>query len=195
MNYDAKLLYDTLPKGAIMSRRFKKTFMEIITSTYNSPCGELTLGSYGERLCLCEWLSGKQNDAVRRRLTRHLGERFIAGTSDVITRASGLLDRYFAGEQPSFDIPLLFVGTDFQMRVWNELLTIPYGKTVSYATLAARLGHPTATRAVAAANGMNAISIFAPCHRVIGSDGSLTGYAGGLETKRFLLQLENPTTL
>lgn len=166
--------------------------MDIITRTYVSPCGELTLGSNGDRLCLCEWRDGRKNDAVRRRLTLQLGARFTPGSSDVTTRAISLLDKYFAGQRPEFDIPLLFVGTEFQMRVWDELINIPYGTVISYAELARRVGRPSAVRAVASANGVNAISIFAPCHRVIGTDGSLTGYAGGLDTKRFLLQLENP---
>lgn len=167
--------------------------MDIITAIYSSPCGELTLGSYGDGLCLCEWRDGKQNDIIHRRLGRHLHAGLVAGTSPVIRHAKSLLDSYFAGQRPEFDLPLLFFGTDFQMRVWNELVNIPYGSTVSYAELSRRLGHPTAMRAVAGANGSNAISIFAPCHRVIGADGSLTGYAGGLETKRYLLQLEGAT--
>ena len=89
-----------------------------------------------------------------------------------------------------FDIPLLFVGTDFQKRVWKLLLKIPYGQTISYGTMAEKLGNPQAIRAVANANGANAISIFAPCHRVIGSNNSLTGYGGGLNAKKYLLQLE-----
>ena len=87
-------------------------------------------------------------------------------------------------------MPLLFVGTDFQKNVWQELLKIPYGATITYADLAARLGRPNAVRAVANANGANAISIFAPCHRVVGSNGTLGGYGGGIEAKRFLLGLE-----
>lgn len=100
------------------------------------------------------------------------------------------MDEYFRRERRAFDIPLLFAGTEFQNKVWDMLLQIPYGRTVSYAGMALSLGMPKAVRAVANANGANAISIFAPCHRVIGSDGSLTGYGGGLDAKRFLLELE-----
>ena len=166
--------------------------MDIITRTYVSPCGRLTLGSYGDSLCLCEWLGGKQNDALRRRLSRHLDAGFTDGSTPVLELAVSLLDSYFGRQCPEFDIPLLFVGTEFQTRVWNELTNIPYGTVISYAELARRVGRPAAVRAVASDNGVNAISIFAPCHRVIGTDGSLTGYAGGIDTKRFLLQLENP---
>jgi methylated-DNA-[protein]-cysteine S-methyltransferase len=104
--------------------------------------------------------------------------------------AKAQLDGYFSGERRSFDVPLLFVGTEFQKRVWNELLTIPYGTTISYGDMAGNIGMSAAVRAVANANGANSLSVFAPCHRVIGSNGSLTGYGGGLAAKKFLLELE-----
>jgi methylated-DNA-[protein]-cysteine S-methyltransferase len=100
------------------------------------------------------------------------------------------LEEYFAGERTSFDLPLSPPGTPFQQRVWDELRRIGYGQTITYAELAARIGRPTAIRAAGAANGANPVSIVIPCHRVIGSNGSLTGYSGGLEVKRFLLDLE-----
>lgn len=104
--------------------------------------------------------------------------------------AISALDRYFSGEKICFEFQLLFAGTDFQREVWNALLDIPYGATVSYGELARKIGRPKAVRAVANANGANPISIFVPCHRVIGSDGSLTGYGGGLDVKEYLLRLE-----
>jgi len=100
------------------------------------------------------------------------------------------LNAYFAGELREFEIPLLMLGTDFQKRVWKALLTIPYGETMSYGELAKKIGEPKAVRAVGAANGQNPIPIIVPCHRVIGSDGSLTGFGGGLENKKKLLELE-----
>ena len=100
------------------------------------------------------------------------------------------LTEYFAGERTTFDLPLRPAGAPFQLRVWDALLRIPYGETASYGELARELGHPTAARAVGAANGRNPLAIVVPCHRVIGADGSLTGYAGGLECKRALLDLE-----
>ena len=105
------------------------------------------------------------------------------------------LDEYFAAQRRVFDVPLLTVGTPFQRAVWELLTTIPFGGTRSYAWLAAQLGHPRAVRAVAAANRANALSIFIPCHRVVGSSGSLTGYAGGLAAKRLLLGLEQQPLL
>jgi methylated-DNA-[protein]-cysteine S-methyltransferase len=101
------------------------------------------------------------------------------------------LDAYFAGERTEFDLRVAPAGTAFQQRVWEELQRIGYGETISYAELAARIGRPTAIRAAGAANGANPVSIIIPCHRVIGSDGSLTGYGGGLEAKRLLLELEH----
>jgi len=100
------------------------------------------------------------------------------------------LERYFAGELRDFELELAPTGTPFQLRVWDELTRIPYGQTISYAELARRLGSPRAVRAVGSANGANPIPIVIPCHRVIGADGTLTGYGGGLETKRALLELE-----
>jgi methylated-DNA-[protein]-cysteine S-methyltransferase len=110
--------------------------------------------------------------------------------SPVLERAVEQLDEYFAGLRSEFDVPLLFVGTDFQKMVWRELLRIPYGDLISYGEVATRIGRPKSVRAVANANGANAISVFVPCHRVIGTDGSLTGYAGGMAVKEFLLKLE-----
>lgn len=103
------------------------------------------------------------------------------------------LAEYFAGERTEFDVPLAPVGTQFQEQVWDALRRIPYGRTASYGEIARGIGHPSASRAVGMANGSNPISIIVPCHRVIGRDGKLTGYAGGVERKRFLLQLEGVT--
>lgn len=163
----------------------------ITIKRYESPCGILILGSYGDKLCLCDWQMESHRNHVDRRLKRQLDAEFEVGTSAVIENAVKELDEFFAGKRREFDVPLLFVGTDFQKTVWNELLKIPYGKTVSYGEMARRIGNPRAVRALANANGANSISIFAPCHRVIGSDNSLTGYGGGLEAKRKLLTLES----
>lgn len=162
----------------------------IITCSYHSPCGVLRLGSFGDRLCMCDWQVEKDRTHIDRRLKRILHAEFEEGISPVIGAAIRELDQFFAGQRRVFDIPLLFAGTDFQKRVWNELLRIPYGSIISYGELARRIAMPTAVRAVANANGANPISIFAPCHRVIGSDNSLTGYGGGIEVKRRLLHLE-----
>jgi methylated-DNA-[protein]-cysteine S-methyltransferase len=108
-----------------------------------------------------------------------------------LTRVASQLDEYFAGQRTSFDLSLRPQGGAFEQLVWAELLRIPYGETASYGEIAARIGHPGKARAVGRANARNPIAIVCPCHRVIGSDGALTGYAGGLETKRALLALES----
>jgi methylated-DNA-[protein]-cysteine S-methyltransferase len=110
--------------------------------------------------------------------------------TEILARAAGQLKEYFAGERHAFDLPLKPIGTPFQQRVWHALAGIAYGETLSYGELARRIGQPGAARAVGLANGRNPISIVIPCHRVIGADGSLTGYGGGLERKRWLLAHE-----
>lgn len=167
----------------------------IKTKSYESPCGMLLLGSFNDRLCLCDWQVEKHRDHVDRRLKRVLKAEFEEGSSDVIEETARQLDEYFAGKRKEFNVPLLFVGTDFQKTVWNELLNIPFGRTISYGEMARRIGMPKSVRAVANANGANAISILAPCHRVIGSNGSLTGYGGGLAAKKMLLDLETGSLL
>lgn len=162
----------------------------IVTKKYESPCGTIMLGSIGDRLCLCDWQVEQHRDFVDNRLRRLLDAELEEGSSEVIEQAIIQLDEYFAGKRREFDIPLLFVGTDFQKKVWNKLLEIPYGATISYGEMARQIGMPKAVRALANANGANSISIFAPCHRVIGSDHSLTGYGGGLAAKEYLLNLE-----
>lgn len=158
---------------------------------YQSPCGELILGSKGDALCLCDWQNEQRRQLIDRRIQKGLQVGYITAESEVIAKAIVQLDEYFERKRRTFDIPLLFVGTDFQKAVWNELLQVAYGTTESYATLSGRLGNAKAVRAVAAANGANALSIFVPCHRIIGSNHALTGYAGGLSAKQLLLELES----
>ena len=112
------------------------------------------------------------------------------GKTPLLERVAAQLREYFAGKRKKFTFPLAPRGTEFQQRVWDELLRIPYGATVSYGELAARCGNPSAQRAVARANATNPIAVVVPCHRVIGADGTLTGYGGGLDKKRRLLELE-----
>ena len=163
----------------------------ILVQTYIAPCGTLLLGSFHDKLCLCNWTEGKHPGRVDRRLQAKLAACYMPQASDITQAAARQLDEYFLGQRKSFDLPLLFAGSSFQESVWKQLMDIPYGQTVSYGEIARRIGRPTAVRAVANANGANAISIFAPCHRVIGNDHSLTGYGGGIEAKRFLLCLES----
>ena len=157
---------------------------------YYSPCSELVLASYADKLCLCDWFDSPCAERNKRRIERYFKVSFKTETSSVLEDAKRQLDEYFAGNRKAFTIPLHLIGSDFQQQVWNELLNIPYGATTSYKEIAQSIGKPKAVRAVAGAIGANGISILIPCHRIIGSDNSLTGYAGGLKAKKMLLQIE-----
>ena len=163
---------------------------KIHIQTYASPVGNILLGSYGDKLCLSDWENRKMRKTIDTRLQKYLKTEYIEESSSVIDEAIKQLDAYFRGERTTFDIPLLMLGTEFQKSVWNGLMQIPYGKTASYLELSKNIGNEKAVRAVANANGANALSLFIPCHRIIGSNGTLTGYAGGLDTKKKLLELE-----
>lgn len=147
---------------------------------YLSPVGEMMIGSHGGKLCICDWAKEKRRGTIDRRICRRLNAEYEEGTSEVIEQAVSQLREYFQGERRDFDIPIVFTGSEFQNSVWHELMKVPYGSTISYAELARRIHHPRAVRAVASANATNPISIFVPCHRVIGSNQKLTGYGGGL---------------
>jgi len=149
---------------------------------FESPIGPLLLAGADSRLKLVSFAKGKH--------ARQVHPDWIEDAS-VFAEAIDQLQRYFAGNLETFDLPLLLEGTTFQTKVWTALKNIPYGETVSYKTLAERVGSPKAVRAVGAANGANPIPIILPCHRVIGNDGSLTGFGGGLPLKRKLLALES----
>jgi len=162
----------------------------IQTTYYKTPFGELILGSMEHKLCLCDWRFRKMRSSIDERIQSGLKATYSEEGSDIIEETKAQLSQYFNEERQQFDLPLLLVGSEFQKKVWNELLQLTFGKTESYAGLSKKLGNEEAIRAVASANGANAISIIVPCHRILGSDGSLTGYAGGLKTKKKLLQLE-----
>jgi methylated-DNA-[protein]-cysteine S-methyltransferase len=153
------------------------------SKTVDSPVGALTLVANAAGLTAILW----PNDDPQR---VRLGALAEGSEHPVLREAERQLGEYFAGTRTEFALPLEFAGTEFQRSVWAALLTIPYGETRSYGDIARQIGRPAAVRAVGAANGRNPISIVAPCHRVIGANGKLTGFAGGLETKRFLLALE-----
>lgn len=166
--------------------------MKIIIKNIKTPVGELILGSYKNQLCLADWRYRKMRTAIDSRIQKGLGAEYEIGSSSVIEETERQLSQYFTGELQEFNIPLLFVGTEFQKTVWYALTQIQYGKIETYLGLSKKLGDPKAIRAVATANGANAISIMVPCHRIIGSNGDLVGYAGGLPAKKKLLELENP---
>jgi methylated-DNA-[protein]-cysteine S-methyltransferase len=155
--------------------------------------GELILGSFQGKLCLCDWRFRKMRERVDARIKSLLDANYVLQTDDLITQTEIELNEYFKGKRQKFDVPVLLVGTDFQQGVWQQLQKVPYGETASYLQLAKELGDVKAIRAVATANGANALSIIVPCHRIIGSDGKLVGYAGGLDSKKRLLSLEANT--
>jgi methylated-DNA-[protein]-cysteine S-methyltransferase len=149
----------------------------------DSPVGPLLLAASDDHLCVIEFETNRH--PVKR------GMDWQPGHNAVLREAGAQLKAYFGGRLRGFDLPLQPAGTDFQRAVWGQLAQIPYGATWSYGQLAVRVGRPTAVRAVGAANGRNPLPIVLPCHRVIGADGSLTGFGGGLPTKQFLLRLES----
>ena len=159
--------------------------------TYKSPVGEMLLGSYDDKLCIADWKYRKMRKTIDKRIQKGLNAEYVEENSDVIEETIKQMKAYFTSARKTFDIPLLMVGTDFQKSVWEGLIKIPYGNTASYLELSKRIGNEKAVRAVASANGANAISILIPCHRIIGSNGDLVGYAGGLPAKKKLLELES----
>lgn len=158
---------------------------------YKTAISEFVIGSYEEKICLLDFRYRKMRKNVDERLKKGLNATFVEQSSPVIEDCKKQLDEYLKGERKEFTVPLLFVGSNFQKSVWEGLLKIPYGKTASYLQLAKNIENEKAVRAVANANGANAIAIIVPCHRIIGSDGSLTGYGGGLDVKKKLLEIEN----
>jgi len=159
----------------------------------NTPCGEIILAASGDELCLCIWSGMPCGERCRRRLAQYLNARFIMKSSPVLERTKRQLEEYFAGIRQTFSVPLLPVGTDFQKRVWQALQEIPYGETRTYKDIARYIDTPQSVRAVGRAIGANGIGILIPCHRVVGSDRSLTGFAGGTEVKKYLLDMEART--
>ena len=159
----------------------------LISTTYESPVGTLTLVAGDEGLRAVIWPDGRLDRVGL------AGETLTPGDAPVLDATAAQLDEYFAGTRTTFDLPLDLHGTPFQLAAWQALAEIPYGETRTYGEQADRIGRPTAVRAIGAANGRNPVSIVLPCHRVIGSNGSLVGFGGGLEVKAALLELERET--
>jgi len=163
----------------------------IITRTMKTPYGELLVGSIDEKICLCDWRYRKMRQSIDKRIQSGFSAIYKEGDSPILDEAEEQFTEYFDEQREVFELPLITAGTDFQEKVWNALREIPYGKTETYLELADRIGRKAAVRAVATANGANAIAIIIPCHRVIGSNNNLGGYAGGASVKKRLLQLES----
>lgn len=157
---------------------------------HKTSLGELKIGQFKDELCLCDWRYRKQRREVDFRISLATTFQWVEEPRPIILEAISQLTEYLEERRVKFDLPLKLVGTDFQQNVWKELMKIPFGRTESYSDLAKRLGNLQAVRAVAGANGANAMSIIIPCHRVVGQNGNPTGYAGGIPAKLKLLALE-----
>ena len=164
---------------------------EIIVQNYKTSLGELLIGVVDKQLCLLDWRYRRMRKAVDARLQKYFECQYTEGTDPLVEETKAQIDSFLAGSRKTFDLPIAFAGTDFQKRVWEYLITIPYGETRSYGQMAEDLGDIKAVRAVASANGANSMSLIVPCHRIIESNGGLGGYAGGLPAKKKLLELES----
>ena len=165
--------------------------VKIFTTSFDSPLGTIHLASTTKGLCLLEFDDEKRIDGYFKQFNKYWDVELKKKETKTTTTTKLQLDEYFNGKRTTFKLPLNLVGTDFQINVWNELLKIPFGVTRSYKEQALAIGNLKVIRAVATANGENRISIIVPCHRIIGSDGSLTGYGGGIWRKQQLLELES----
>ena len=157
---------------------------------YKTDYAEFIMGSFEDKLCLLDFKYRKTRKAIDDRIKNGLNAEYVEMDDEVLQKARVQLDEYFDLKRKKFDIPLLTVGTDFQKSVWIALTDVEYGTTSTYLQLAKDIGNEKAVRAVANANGANSIGIIIPCHRIIGTNGELTGYAGGLPLKNQLLKLE-----
>lgn len=162
----------------------------ILTTRIETQIGTMIAGAVEEGICLLEFSDRKILNSEYRDLKKYLAAEVEEGENSHTENLKNQLDEYFRGDRKVFDLQLVIPGTIFQQMVWNELLSIPYGTTKTYMEQAEALRKPESIRAVANANGMNRIAIIIPCHRVIGSDGSLTGYGGGLKRKKWLIDHE-----
>jgi len=162
----------------------------ILINRILSPLGPMLAGATEEGICLLEFIDRRMLETQLKRIKKYFKSDLVPGESKYFPQLNSELREYFEGKRKDFSVPLAIAGTDFQKRVWKVLMDIPYGETRSYMDQAIAIGNPKAVRAVAGANGDNAIGIIIPCHRVIGSDGRLVGYGGGLWRKKFLLDLE-----
>jgi AraC family transcriptional regulator of adaptative response/methylated-DNA-[protein]-cysteine methyltransferase len=162
----------------------------IVTRQLSSVVGPLLAAATTRGVCLLSFADGAATTAESENLKRMFLRPVVRGTNEHLDRLAAQLEEYFAGQRHAFDLPLDYAGTPFQRDVWNGLLGIPFGQTISYAELARRIGRPDAQRAVGQANHHNRITIVIPCHRVVNADGALGGYGGGLHRKQYLLEHE-----
>lgn len=167
---------------------------QVSIQRHRTKIGELILGSFGGKLCLLGFGHEEMGGAVGGRIKKGLGAVFVEQDNEVMAETRRQIDEYLNGRRREFDIPLLLVGTDFQKRVWESLMKVPYGSTSTYRRIAEEMDSPKAVRAVGNACKANPIAIIVPCHRIIGSNGTLVGYGGGISLKEELLKLEQSNT-
>ncbi len=177
-------------KGLSFKDRIDSMSAPIYIQQYRSPVGELTIGVHENEICMIDWTYRKMRKSIDSRIQSFLKTEFVEEKTDLADSCQLQFEEYFLNERKNVDLPLKLCGTEFQQEVWKELMQIPYGKTMSYLELSKKMENEKAIRAVASANGANALSTVVPCHRIIGQNGDLTGYAGGLPAKKRLLQLE-----
>jgi len=164
--------------------------IHIVTKIINTPFGEMLAGATEKGICLLEFTDAKRLEWQIPNLEKHFSVAVKKGRTPLFKELTDQLQAYFSGELQNFDLPLDTKGTPFQMQAWDALMTIPYAETRSYQEQATIIGNPKAFRAVASANRNNRISIIIPCHRVIAKNGNLAGYGGGLDRKKYLINLE-----
>lgn len=164
---------------------------QIVISEINTPIGKIIAGATSKGICLLEFDEPERIEKHTKHFLKNSNSELIPGESPYFEELEKQISAYFEKKITIFSIPLDLIGSDFQLQVWNELLKIPFGQTRSYKQQSIAVGNVKSIRAVASANGDNAVSILVPCHRVIGSDGSLTGYGGKIWRKKYLLELES----
>lgn len=182
---------DSFKKTAEFSPSKSQNHELIRTTRIATPLGPMLAGATDDGICLLEFTDRRMLETEIKRLSKLLNGRFVPGVSKYLDQLNRQLEEYFSGRRKKFDLPLVLPGTAFQKKVWGELQAIPFGATRSYKEQAEIIGAPKAIRAVAKANGDNSIAILVPCHRVVGANGELTGYGGGLWRKEFLLNHES----
>ena len=157
---------------------------------YKTKIGALILGSFDNKLCLLDFRDRRMRSTVDNRIKKELNVEYLEQENNVLKETRKQIDEYLVGNRTAFKVPILMVGSNFQKQVWNALTNIKYGEIASYLDLAKNIDNGKAVRAVASANGANSIGLIIPCHRIIGSNGELVGYGGGLPVKKRLLNLE-----
>ncbi|MBL7995680.1 methylated-DNA--[protein]-cysteine S-methyltransferase [bacterium] len=162
----------------------------IIYKIIKSPIGDMVLGSVDDKICFLEFHLPERYDEMSDKIRKVYDAELVEGTNNVIEQAEEQLQEYFTGKRKNFTVPLDLRGTEFELKIWDQLLKIPYGQVCSYGDIAKKINNPKSVRAVGGANHNNPIAIIVPCHRVVGKSGSLVGYGGGVEKKKFLIELE-----